>query len=65
MPLAARAVMEEGMRRLLAGRAPGVHANLTGNPRGGLMSAQRHGAAGPSAKNHEAARPSASNERVA
>jgi hypothetical protein len=33
------------MSRLLAGRAPGVHAKLTRNPRGGLTPAQEHGAA--------------------
>jgi hypothetical protein len=32
------------MTRLLAGRAPGVHAKLTRNPRGGLTPAQEHGA---------------------
>jgi hypothetical protein len=43
MPFAGRAVIEEGMERLLAGRGPGVHAELTRNPRGGLTSAADDG----------------------
>jgi hypothetical protein len=42
MPVA-RAVMERRMRRLPAGRGPGVHAKLTRNPRSGLISAAEDG----------------------